>query len=71
MKTLLCLIKGMNPQKINASKSENMLIHLVFTHFITKPNKNNFTFLVAPNKKQFNESYNKCSKCPSPLLTQH
>jgi hypothetical protein len=37
---------------MNVSKSENMLIHLVFTHFITTPNKNNFNFLVAPNKKQ-------------------
>jgi hypothetical protein len=41
---------------MNVSKSENMLIHLVFTHFITKPNKYNFNFLVAPNKKQSNEN---------------
>jgi hypothetical protein len=45
------LIKRMNPQKISVSKSENMLIHLIFTQFITKPHKNNFKFLVAPNKK--------------------
>jgi sialic acid synthase SpsE len=31
MKVLLCLIKRMNPQKMNVSKSENMLIHLVHT----------------------------------------
>jgi hypothetical protein len=37
---------------MNVSESENILIRLVFTHFITTPNKNNFHFLVAPNKKQ-------------------
>jgi hypothetical protein len=36
---------------MNVSESENMLIHLLFTHFITKPNKNNFKFSVAPNQK--------------------
>jgi hypothetical protein len=44
----------MNSQKMNVSKSENILIHLlrVFTHFITKSNKNiNFKVLVAPQKK--------------------
>jgi hypothetical protein len=50
MEALLSLIKRINPQKMNVSKSENMLIHLQFTHFITS-NKSNFKFLVAPNKK--------------------
>jgi hypothetical protein len=50
MEALLCLTKRMNPQKINVSKSKNMLIHLLFTHFITKPKKKNVKFLGAPNK---------------------
>jgi hypothetical protein len=30
MEALLCLIKRINPQEMNVSKSENMLIHLLF-----------------------------------------
>jgi hypothetical protein len=36
---------------MNVSESENMLIHLQFTHFVTKRNKNNCKFSVAPNQK--------------------
>jgi hypothetical protein len=44
MEALLCLIKRINPQKMNISKSENMLIHLVFTHFIRKPNNSHVLY---------------------------
>jgi hypothetical protein len=31
MKALLCLIKRMNPQKMNVSKSENMDLFSIYT----------------------------------------